>query len=143
MHALQLATLLLAIPVIHSPAEASTDYRPADTLVHSIEARCHSEKLLVEYTQQGTPSELGLNAVIVGNRKLSERELGKARALIGEQRLAVVRYLGCRRTKAGDVRHWLELEPAITVRNANEQVRSRAFYVLNGRVEVHLNQPVD
>jgi len=137
----EMSTLLLLCASM--PVNASTDYQPSGSLEHSMRAICHREVVALYYTTRGTPGRLGLNRLVVNGEHLPPSEVDKVNTLLQGQRLASVEYLGCRRTRSGDVRHWLQMEPGITPQNAQEPTRSKAFYIRSAKVEFHDKQPVD
>lgn len=122
---------------------ASTSYQPSDRDTRIIQVSCGVEAVYVSYTRRGPPRRLGVDRVMINGRPLARVELSRINGLLGSQRLAEVDYLGCRKTKAGDVRHWLRVEPAINASNASQAIREKSFYVRRGKIEVHDRPPAD
>lgn len=144
MNRLSLMIGSLVIGAIFSfEAMASTDYQPASKRLHTIAAECLGDSVIMSFTTRGPPETVGLNAIRVNGQRLSAVEIFKVNALLRTSRLAGMQFLGCRRTQQGDIRHWFQIEPALTPQNANSTARNKWFYVRLGKVESHDRQPVD
>ena len=136
---------LLATSVISGETSvfANVPYQGSTSDIRSIAVDCLGEKVVIDFVRRSNQLTSGLRSININGSILSPAEIAKANQLLEGQKLSAVEFMGCRKTKQGDIRHWISLEPPITARNANQVSRSKRFYVRHGKVEIHERQPVD
>ena len=131
---MQFKPMLCAAIAFASPATASQDYALPEKRNHRLEATCQGERIIVIYTTQGSETELGLNQISVEGRAIASTQLQIIKGLIGKQPVAGLQILGCRRGSDGGIRHWLQVDPALSQENVDDPLRSKWFYIENGEV---------
>jgi hypothetical protein len=122
---------------------ANVPYQGSTSDVQSIAVVCSEQEVNIAFVRRSDRIASGLQSVRIGGESLASAEIARANALLQGQKLSAVTFMGCRKTRQGDLRHWISLEPSISAKNANQVSRSKWFYIRHGKVEVHERQPID
>ena len=122
---------------------ATVPYQGSSSDIQNIAVDCLGQKIEITFVRRSEKLRSGLQRLAVDGKPLAAAEIARANALLLGQNLSDVEFMGCRRTRQGDVRAWISLTPPITARNSNDLDRAKRFYVRGGKIEVHEHQPVD